>query len=66
MTFEGLVGGTLEELGYELGTKDRNAPRRGDLKRKRYVYRTYFDSKLFLKAKTPLGRLLVTRDMSWI
>jgi hypothetical protein len=66
MTFEGLVGGTLEELGYELGTKDSNALRRGDLKRMRYVYRTYFDCKLFLKAKTPLGRLLVTRDMSWI
>jgi hypothetical protein len=66
MMFEGLVGGTLQELGYELGTKDRNALRRNDLKRMRSVYRTYFDSKLYLKAKTPLGRLLVTRDMSWI
>jgi hypothetical protein len=32
----------------------------------RAIYRTYFDSKLYLKAKTPLGKLLVTRDLSWI
>ena len=66
MMFEGLVGGTLDALGYELGTKDRSTLRRNDLKCLRGVYRTYFDSKLYLKAKTPLGRLLVTRDMSWI
>jgi hypothetical protein len=64
--FEGLVGGTLEELGYELGTKDRSVLDRADLRRMRTTYRTYFDSKLYLKAKTPLGKLLVTRDMSWI
>lgn len=64
--FEGLVGGTLEELGYELGTKDRSLLDRAKLKRMRLTYRTYFDSKLYLKAKTPLGKLLVTRDMSWI
>jgi len=66
MMFEGLVGATLEQLGYELGTKDGSALSRNDLKRMRRVYRTYFDSKLYLKAKTPLGKLLVTRDMSWI
>lgn len=64
--FETLVGGTLEELGYELGTRDRSAIGRGALRRMRAVYRTYFDIKLYLKAKTPLGKLLVTRDMSWI
>jgi hypothetical protein len=64
--FEGLVGGTLEELGYELGATDRSAIDRADLRRMRAMYRTYFDSKLYLKAKTPLGKLLVTRDMSWI
>jgi sulfotransferase family protein len=63
---EGLIGGTLEELGYELGTKDRGALRRASLKRMRATYRKYFDSKLYLKAKTPLGKLLVTRDLSWI
>jgi len=64
--FEGLVGGTLEELGYELGTKDQSVLDRADLKRLRAMYRIYFDSKLYLKAKTPLGKLLVTRDLSWI
>jgi hypothetical protein len=64
--FEGLVGGTLEELGYELGTKNRNSLDRANLKRMRSTYRKYFDSKLYLKARTPLGKLLVTRDLSWI
>jgi len=30
------------------------------------MYMKYFDAKLYLKAKTSLGRLLVTRDLSWI
>jgi hypothetical protein len=64
--FEGLVGSTLQELGYELGTTDRHAVDRAKLKRMRAAYRKYFDSKLYLKAKTPLGKLLVTRDLSWI
>lgn len=63
---EGLIGGTLQELGYELGTKDRSALGRASLKRMRATYRKYFDGKLYLKAKTPLGKLLVTRDLSWI
>ncbi len=64
--FEGLVGGTLEENGYELATKDRDALNRPELRRMRAMYRKYFDAKLYLKAKTPLGQLLVTRDFSWI
>lgn len=62
-TLEGLIGGTLQELNYEL-----SAPRspRSDLARMRSLYRAYFDSKLFLKAKTPLGQMFVTRDLSWI
>lgn len=64
--FEGFVGHTLEELGYELATKDHEVANRNDLQRTRAMYRTYFDSKLFLKAKTPLGRWMVTRDLSWI
>jgi hypothetical protein len=64
--FEKLVGGTLEDLGYELGTKSVDLPNRTDLKRMRTTYRAYFDGKLYLKAKTPLGKLLVTRDMSWV
>jgi len=63
-TFETLVGGTLEELGYELGSAERL--NRADLKRMRAIYRTYFGSKLWLKAKTPLGRVFVTKDLSWL
>jgi len=64
--FEALVGNTLEELGYELGTSDRSLLKRSDLRRMRAAYRVYFDSKLWLKAKTPLGKAFVTKDLSWL
>ena len=64
--FESLVGSTLEENGYELATKNRDALNRADLQLLRATYRAYFDTKLYLKARTPLGRLLVTRDLSWV
>jgi len=64
--FEGLIGRTLEENGYELATRNRDVLNRPDLLRTRAMYMKYFDAKLYLKAKTPLGRLLVTRDLSWI
>jgi hypothetical protein len=64
--FEGLIGRTLEENGYELATKNRDVQYRPNLQRMRAMYMSYFDMKLYLKAKTPLGRLLVTRDLSWI
>jgi len=64
--FEGLVGGTLEDTGYELATKDRGVHNRADLKFMRMAYHAYFNTKLYLKARTPLGQLLVTRDLSWI
>jgi len=64
--FEGLVGSTLQENGYELATKNRDALNRADLQLLRASYRAYFDMKLYLKAQTPLGRLLVSRDLSWV
>jgi hypothetical protein len=64
--FESLVGNTLEKLGYEPGTTDCKLLDRPDLRRMRGVYRRYFESKLWLKAKTPLGKALVTRDLSWL
>jgi Sulfotransferase family len=64
--FEGLIGSTLEELGYELATKGSGLENSSELKRLRTMYRAYFNSKLWLKANTPLGRLLVTRDLEWI
>lgn len=65
-TFEGLVGHTLTETGYELASTERDALNRSDLQIMRATYRTYFDTKLYLKAKTPLGQLLVNHDLSWI
>lgn len=65
-TFEGLIGGTMEEVGYTLATTDRKHLNRADLKCMRAVYRTYFDSKFFLKTRTPLGRMFVTQDLSWV
>jgi hypothetical protein len=61
---EALIGQRLVNLGYELGAPEPLI--RPDLLRKRKMYRAYFDGKLYLKAKTPLGKLLVTRDLSWI
>lgn len=62
-TLESLVGATLQQLGYELSTK---APRRFGLARMRAVYRLYFETKQYLKTKTPAGKLLVKRDLSWV
>jgi hypothetical protein len=64
--FESMVGNLLEELGYELGTTDRSLLNRPDLKRKREIYQKYFDAKLWLKAKTPVGKFFVTKDLSWL
>jgi Sulfotransferase family len=65
-TFESLVGRTLEENGYELAIKNGEPVHRPDLQLLRASYRAYFDTKLYLKSKTPLGRMLVTRDLSWV
>ena len=62
-TFEGLVGGTLEELGYELCMKGSSG---FDLARMRAAYRLYFESKQYLKTRTPAGRWFVTRNLSWV
>ena len=62
--FEALIGATLTELGYPIATQ--NLVVSDELKRLRKIYRAYFDSKLWLKAKTPLGRLLVTEELNWV
>ncbi|MFZ0773016.1 MAG: sulfotransferase [Candidatus Sulfotelmatobacter sp.] len=64
--FEGLVGRTLVETGYKLASADRDVLNRPDLGIMRAAYQAYFDVKLYLKAKTPLGQLLVARDLSWL
>jgi hypothetical protein len=30
------------------------------------AYRQYFATKLWVKTKTPVGKWLVTRDLSWV
>jgi hypothetical protein len=63
---EALTGGTLRELGYPLAFGDESTPNRPDFRRMRSLYLHYFDLKLWLKAKTPLGRFFVTRSLSWL
>lgn len=64
-TLEQLVGGTLTELGYALGGSPGGRTS-AFLATTRTLYRAFFDAKRFLKAQTPAGRWLVTRDLSWI
>jgi len=58
---EGLVGDTLQELGYELGT---NPPTRFHLTTMRTAYRAYFDCKRYLKARSPAVRWFTTSDLA--
>jgi len=64
LMFESLVGRALEENGYVLATA--NHEKGSDLRLMRATYLKYFDTKLYLKANTPLGQLLATRDFSWL
>jgi hypothetical protein len=59
-TLEGLIGGGLEKLGYELST---NGASRSDLAAMRAAYRLYFETKFYVKTRTPLARWLVTREL---
>jgi Sulfotransferase family len=60
---ETLTGGALDDLGYERSTK---VPRSLDLARMRASYRAYFESKQYLKTRTPAGKWLVKRNLSWV
>ena len=66
MELEGLVGETLLELGYARAASPLKDARLARLARKRALYQRYFDAKWTLKNNTPLGRLFVTRDLSWV
>jgi LPS sulfotransferase NodH len=63
--FEGLAGETLENLGYELATKGLQSRTPG-WKGMRSVYEGMFNSKLWLKQNTPLGKILISDDLSWL
>ncbi len=61
---EGMIGETLQEFSYELASRPSLSP--GNLRTLRNSYRSYFDLKLWLKGRTPAGRFLVTKDLSWL
>jgi len=63
---ESMIGPTLSDLGYELGTSATQHKRPRSLSAMRAIYRSFFSTKHFLKARTPAGRWFVTRDLSWI
>lgn len=60
--FEELVGESLQELGYARSTEAD--PGRLALSFLRAQYDAVFEAKFYLKTRTPLGRFLVTRDLS--
>ena len=60
--FEGLVGQFLKKLGYPLATLQGKMNGSLELRQMRALYRFYFDSKLWLRNKTPLGRVLIHLD----
>ncbi len=64
--FEGLVGGTIKDLGYEVQTREESARRALALKTMRLGYRSFYSMKLWLKAKARLGRLFMSDDLSWL
>lgn len=64
--FEGSEGRFLEKLGYTLATPREKIPASPKRKRMRAMYRCYFEAKLWTKYRTPLGRILSPRDLSWL
>jgi hypothetical protein len=63
-TFQRLVGKTLLDLGYESSVDDERDTLGLKLSLFRAQYEAFFAGKFHLKTKTPLGRYLVTRDLS--
>lgn len=60
---EGLIGPTLESLGYALGTEHSDRTTSSSTARMRAIYHARFSTKLILKTKTPLGRWLTSHDL---
>jgi hypothetical protein len=59
---EELVGGGLKQFGYEPSEKTNSESASWNLFRAQY--RAWFEAKHYLRTKTPLARVLVTRDLS--
>ena len=63
-TCEALIGSTLRELGYEPATEAGRKPTPPGLAAIRAAYRRFFEAKLFIKTKTPVGRRFVTHNLA--
>jgi hypothetical protein len=63
--FENSLGGTLRSLGYELSGEKTSGVNLG-VRLSRHAYETVFGSKIWLKKKTPMGRWLISDDLSWL
>ncbi len=62
--FESLLGSTLKNLGYEPGS---SASSNGNsFSGRRAAYQALYGSKLWLKRNTPLGRWLISDDLSYL
>jgi hypothetical protein len=64
--FEGLLGSSLETLGYSLATPPDFLHPSLNLRQMLALYRFRFDSKQWLRTNTPLGRIFVRSDPSTI
>ncbi|HZS95159.1 MAG TPA: sulfotransferase [Terriglobales bacterium] len=60
---ESLIAENLQRNGYTLSTP---ASKQAGLARMKAAYRKYFATKLWVKTRTPVGKWLVTRDLSWV
>ncbi len=61
--FESLLGPALKSLGYDLGSSAVNANR---FSSRRAAYQAVYGTKLWLKRNTPLGRWLISDDLSYL
>ncbi len=60
---EALIGNTLLALGYDLGAVQAGREPQIGPRRMRTLYRSYFNAKLALKTRTPLGRWLASSEL---
>jgi hypothetical protein len=63
---ETLIGRTLGELGYTCGKATDDSSALSALNAMRRRYRAYFDLKLWLKNKTPVGKYFVNKNLDWL
>jgi hypothetical protein len=63
--FESMTGETLKSLDYELATNEAARKPRGSMGM-RTAYETVYSAKLWMKQRTPLGRVLISDDLSWL